>query len=123
MLNVPPVEFSLVPSCCSMIWGSRMGCTGNGRDSSLLCKRLRDMGHVHPGVCVVRLGGAGYDGYLSIGSDVGVCAAFPIVSLDAAISDSSSMRVALFTIRLFALFFSSSTRRICMFSVAVNSFR
>ena len=100
-----------------------MGCTGNERDALLWCTCLRDIGHVHPGVFVVRLGEAGYDEFVSVSSNVGVCAAFPIVSLDAVISASSSVRVALFTIRLFALFFSSSTRRICMSSVAVNSFR
>ena len=98
-----------------------MGFTDNERGALLWCMGLRDMGHVRPGVFVVRLGEAGYDEFVPVGSNV--CAAFSIVSLDAVISVPSSVRVTLFTIRFFTLFFSSSTRRVCMSSVAVNSFR
>ena len=100
-----------------------MGSTDNERGALLWCMGLRDMGHVRPGVFVVRLGEAGYDKFVPVGFNVGVRAAFSIVSLDAVISVPSSVRVTLFTIRFFTLFFSSSTRRVCMSSVAVNSFR
>ena len=100
-----------------------MGPTDNDRGALLWFMGLRDMGHVHPGVLVVRLGVAGYDEFVSVGSAVEVCAAFSIVSLDAIISVPSSVRITLFTIRFFTLVFSSSTRRVCTSSVAVNSFR
>ena len=100
-----------------------MGPTNNDRSALLWLIGWHDMGHVHLGVLVVRLGVAGYDEFVSVGSAVEVCAAFSIVSLDAIISVPSSVRTTLFTIRFFTLVFSSSTRRVCTSSVAVNSFR
>ena len=100
-----------------------MGPTDNDRGALLWFMGLRDMGHVHPGVLVVRLGVAGYDEFVSVGSAVEVCAAFSIVSLDAIISVPSSVSTVLSAICLLASVFSLSTRRICMPSVAVSSFR
>lgn len=51
-----------------------MGPTDNDRGALLWFMGLRDMGHVHPGVLVVRLGVAGYDEFVSVGSAVEVCA-------------------------------------------------